>query len=251
MVGQVTNVKTHKTNKELNFQTKTFKFMRYNIFYQMHKGLRAMLYETGIELQRTDFNNEEEAAQALSKITAAADLFDKHAYHEDTLVFPAVEKYEPSVVDSFGQEHVKDHELGGRLRTLVTMFGSVQTDQEKIELGSALRKSFVEFLAFNLEHMAKEEDIINNLLWRFYTDEEIQAIENQIVSSQAPEVAVIAWRWMFRGLSNSEITRWLKAVEKNAPEFVFNNLFSMAEKELPNARFRRVLEELTEGAMLA
>jgi hemerythrin-like domain-containing protein len=225
--------------------------MRYNIFYQIHKGLRAMLYETAIEIQRTDFNNEEESGQALDKITAAADLFDKHAYHEDTVVFPAVEQYEPSVVDAFEQEHVKDHELGSRIRVLIAMFDSVETDEEKINLGSAIRKAFVEFLAFNLEHMAKEEDIINNLLWRYYSDEEIRAIEQHIVSSQTPEAAGIVSKWMLRGLSNMEIAQWLKTVEKNAPEFVFNNLFSMAEKELPNARFRQVLEGLTEGAMLA
>jgi DUF438 domain-containing protein len=225
--------------------------MRYNTFYQIHKALRAMLYETAIELQQTDFNNEEESAETLTNIESVVNLFDKHAHHEDTLVFPAVEKYEPSVVDAFEQEHVRDHELGSKLRTLVTMFDSVQTDEDRLQLGSAIRKSFVEFLTFNLEHMAKEEDIINNLLWRYYTDDEIRAIEYQIVSKQTPEATALAWKWMLRGLSNQEITRWLKLVEKNAPEVVFNNLFSMAEKELPNARFRQVLEGLTEGAMLA
>ena len=225
--------------------------MRYNTFYQIHKALRAMLYETAIELQRTDFNNEEESAEALTKIESVVDLFDKHAYHEDTLVFPAVEKYEPSIVDAFEQEHIKDHELGSKLRTLIAMFDSVESDDDKIQLGSNIRKSFVDFLAFNLEHMAKEEEIINNLLWRYYTDEEIRAIEFQIVSKQSPEATALAWRWMLRGLSNQEITRWFKIVEKGAPETVFNNLFSMAEKELPNARFRQVLEGLTEGAMLA
>ncbi len=55
---------------------------------------------------------------------------------------------------------------------------------------------------------------------------------------------------MMRGLSNTEISGWLKAVEKNAPEIVFNNLFSIAEKELPHDRFRKVLENLTEGTMV-
>jgi len=225
--------------------------MRYNAFYQIHKGLRAMLYETAIDLQRTDFNNEEESAETLTNIEKVVSLFDKHAYHEDTLVFPAVEKYEPSVVDAFEQEHIKDLELGSKLRTLIAMFDSVESDDDKIQLGSAIRKSFVEFLTFNLEHMAKEEDIINNLLWRYYTDDEIRAIEYQIVSKQTPEATALACKWMLRGLSNKEITRWLDLVEKNAPEVVFNNLFAMAEKELPNARFRQVLEGLTEGAMLA
>jgi hemerythrin-like domain-containing protein len=87
-----------------------------------------MLYETAIKLQRTDFNNEEEAKAIIQNITSMVDLFDKHAYVEDTLVFPA---------------------------------------------------------------------------------------------------------------------------EKNAPEPVFNNLFTAAEKELPNPRFRKILEGLTEGVMLA
>jgi hypothetical protein len=40
-------------------------------------------------------------------------------------------------------------------------------------------------------------------------------------------------------------------VEKNAPDVVFQGLFVIAEKELPERRFRQVLESLTEGAMLA
>lgn len=225
--------------------------MRYNIFYQIHKALRALLYHTATELQRTDFNKQEEAEAALANITTVVDLFDKHAYHEDNQVFSAVQQYEPSVVDSFEQEHVKDHELSEKLRTLINIFSSLEKDEEKMQLGSAVRKSFVEFLAFNLEHMAKEEDIINNLLWRYYSDREIHAIEQQIISAQTPEATALVWKWMLRGLSNTEITSWLKAVEKNAPEFVFNNLFATAEKELPKHRFRLILEGLTEGAMLA
>jgi hemerythrin-like domain-containing protein len=225
--------------------------MGYNIFYQIHKALRAMLYETAIELQRTDFNNEEEAEAILEKITTVVDLFGKHAHTEDTLVFPAVEHYEPSVVDAFEKEHVKDHELSQKLRTLTVIFDSLETDEEKTQLGSAIRKAFIEFLVFNLEHMAKEEDVINNLLWRYYRDEEIHAFEQKIISGQTPEAISLVWKWMLRGLSNQEIIRWLKTVEKNAPEFVFNNLFAAAERELPKLRFRMILEGLTEGAMLA
>jgi len=206
-----------------------------------------MLYETAIELQRTDFNNDDETVSLISKITMVVDTFDKHAHNEDHFVFPAVEQYEPSVVDAFEQEHVKDHELSNKLRTLIKIYHSLQTNEEKIQLGSAMRKSFVEFLSFNLVHMAREEDIINNLLWRYYTDEEIQAIEKQIIANQTPESTAVVWKWMLRGLSNEEITRWFTVVEKNAPTVVFNNLFSMAEKELPGFRFRQVIE----GAMRA
>ena len=57
--------------------------MRYNTFYQVHKALRAMLYETAIQLQQTDFNNEDQAVSLLNNIASVIDLFDKHAYNED------------------------------------------------------------------------------------------------------------------------------------------------------------------------
>ena len=99
--------------------------------------------------------------------------------------------------------------------------------------------------------MAKEEDIINNLLWRYYTDHQIRAIEKQIIAMQAPESTAVVGKWMLRGLSNREIIDWLKAVEKSAPRFVFNNLVATAEKELPGDRFQLVAGELTEARVRA
>jgi iron-sulfur cluster repair protein YtfE (RIC family) len=225
--------------------------MRYNTFYQVHKALRAMLYETANELQRTDFDNEREVTSLLLNITTVVDVFDKHAYNEDRFVFPAVRQYEPSVVDSFEQEHVRDHELSTKLRTLANIYRSLTTDEERNQLGSALRKAFVDFLTFNLVHMAKEEDIINKLLWRYYTDDQIRAIEAQIVSIQAAESTAVVWKWMLRGLSNMEISKWLRIVEKNASGVMFNNLLKVAQKELPANRFQHVLNELTEARMRA
>jgi hypothetical protein len=40
-------------------------------------------------------------------------------------------------------------------------------------------------------------------------------------------------------------------VEESAPETGFQNLFGIAEKELPDERFTQVLEALTEAEMLA
>ena len=222
--------------------------MRYNTFYQVHKALRAMLYETAAELQRTDFDNEEEVNSVLGSITTVVDVFDKHAYNEDHFVFSAVEQYEPSVVDAFEQEHVKDHELSAQLRSLINVYKSLINDEERTQLGSAFRKAFVDFLAFNLVHMAREEDIINNLLWRYYTDDQIRAIERQVISNQTPESTAVVWKWMLRGLSNTEIINWLKAVEGNAPQVVFKNLFLTAEKELAGNRFREVVNELQKAA---
>ena len=106
-------------------------------------------------------------------------------------------------------------------------------------------------MVFNLEHMAKEEDVLNKILWRYYTDPELMAITRQIINEVPADYLGQYNKWMMRGLNNGEIAKWLKGAERNAPEVVFQSLFATAEKELPEKRFREVLEGLTEGMMVA
>jgi hypothetical protein len=224
---------------------------RFNIFNQIHKALRAMLYDTSLTLQQTYFADAEEAETKLEKVRMTVDIFDEHAAHEDHFVLPAIQQYEPSLVDAFEQEHEKDHALSERLRGLLTVYNHAIKTEVKIETGQAINKAFLEFMIFNLEHMAKEETVLNKVLWRYYSDNEIMGINQKIIASISPEEIGVTSAWMMRGMSNTEISGWLKAVEKNAPEPMFTQLFSIAEKELPNDRFRKVLENLTEGTMVA
>lgn len=224
---------------------------RYNIFHQIHKGLRALLYETALQVQHTDFWNVDEADDTIEKINDVIRLFEKHAHSEDTLVFPAVEKYDPAVADAFEQEHIKDHLLGELLANAISVYETAAVITEKAEAGRQVQSAFSKFMIFNLEHMAKEEDVINPILWRHYSDGELMGITQDIISRVPQDYMAQYSKWMMRGLNNAEITGWLKGVEKNAPEPVFQSLFATAEKELPGRRFRQVLESMSEGAMLA
>lgn len=225
--------------------------MRFNIFNQIHKALRALLYDTSLTVQQSNFANPEEVAIALDKIRKALDIFDKHAAHEDKHVLPAIQQFEPSMVDAFEQEHVEDHALAEKLRALISDFGKAETPTKQLVTGKEIMHAFNAFLSFNLDHMAKEESVINDRLWRYYNDQEIMEISQKILADIDQDEMAFASAWMMKGLSNAEITSWLKSVQSNAPEFMFNALFATAEKELSPQRFRKVLENLTEGAMLA
>ncbi|RYG03931.1 MAG: hypothetical protein EOO02_07300 [Chitinophagaceae bacterium] len=224
---------------------------RYNIFNQIHKGLRALLYDTALTLQQTNFGDAEEAETALDKVRIAVDIFDQHALHEDEHVLTAVQRYEPSIVDMFEQEHVKDHALSEALRGLLKVYGYAMQAGVKIETGQSINKAFIEFMVFNLEHMAREEVLLNKILWRYYTDAEIVSINQRIVQSISPQEMAATSRWMMRGLSAAEISHWLKEIERNAPAHVFAQFLAMAEKELSHQRFTKVSESLTEGAQVA
>jgi Hemerythrin HHE cation binding domain len=224
---------------------------RYNLFYQIHKGLRAMLYETSLYLQQTDFNNADETETALAQLETVINLFNKHAHTEDTVVFAAIQKNEPALINAFEQEHEEDHALGQRLSGIITAFNYAATFDDKMAIGAALNQAFLDFMIFNLKHMAREEDIINQALWKYYTDAELQGITQQIVGGIPPQIIAQYNKWMIRGLSNNEIVGWLKEVKNVAPDFVFQSLMQTAEHELNIHRLQLVQEAITEGAMVA
>ncbi len=224
---------------------------RYNIFNQVHKGLRALLYETMIQLQQTDFTNVEETEDVTERIEIILSLFDSHAHTEDQFVLPAIVQYEPSVVDAFEQEHVKDLQLSQQLSDQLKALSLSVSTEAKIQMGAALCTAMLNFMLFNLSHMKKEEEVLNKLLWRYYSDDELKGVTQSIVAQIAPQKMSLYSKWMMRGLNNTEIINWLKEVKDNAPDFVFESLMEIASAELSEHRWQLVQEDLTEGAMLA
>jgi hypothetical protein len=149
---------------------------RYNLFYQAHKELRVLLYETGLQLQHTDFWNVDQAETMLRRITEMVALFEEHAHGEDEFVFTIIGNYEPSVEDAFRQEHVKKRLLSQMLGECVSMYGAAAIITEKAQVGKLLQGAYMKFMVFNLEHMGREEEILNPILWRYLTDEELHKV---------------------------------------------------------------------------
>src|SRR5437762_2719582 len=125
---------------------------RFNGFYLIHKGLRAMLYDASLTLQQTDFAKADEASIALIKVDRVLFAFKKHAHHEDTYIFPLIETFEPELAKSFEDEHAEDHHLSNQLNNLLAIYDNTFLAEERITCGSAIVKAFTDFMVFNLVH---------------------------------------------------------------------------------------------------
>jgi len=224
---------------------------RINVFNQIHKGLRAMLYDTALTLQQTHFADSDRSDAAVKKVRTTSEMINAHTAHEDHFIFPATQEYEPSLVDVFTMEHLKNHTLSEKLVNSLVAHNHAVKPESKIDTGQAIIRAFQEFMLYNLEHMSNEESVLNEILWRYYSDEEIELISKRIARSQRDDESIVTTAWMMRGLSNTEISNWLKAVETTASWQVFAQLYSIAEKELPNDRFRKVLEIFAGKSMVA
>jgi hypothetical protein len=218
--------------------------LRYNSFNQIHKGLRAQLYDTALRLQQTDMSDAKAAASVIEQVEEVLYLFESHAHGEDHYFNEPLEKTNPEIATLFVAEHVEDHRLAKMLSDLITSYREASTFQVRAEISKRLFYAFNEFIAFNLYHMNKEEIELNAALWEHYSDAEIKSIEQTLVESIPPQKMMKSAKWMIRGINNIELIHWLEEVRRFAPPPVFEMLISIAETELPVERFELITKAL-------
>jgi hypothetical protein len=221
---------------------------RFNAFLLIHKGLRALLYDVSLSIQHTDFANATEFPHSLERLEHTVDLFDAHAGHEDKHLFCLLESCNPQLQEEMEEEHVTDHALSAELKALIAAYRNATEAAGKGALGNKIHYTFNDFIAFNLTHLNKEETIVNESLWKHYSDMDIMQANARLIGSLHPEEVKKNAIWMMRGCNNTEIIDWMGMVKKTAPAPVLQLLLSIAEKELPTHRFEAVQSRVMELA---
>lgn len=215
---------------------------RINIFNIIHKSLRAILYDTSILLQQTDFSNEEESETCIKKIESVIRLFASHAHKEDTIILPVIRKYDAVTATLFDSEHGTDEMLSDQVTNKIDALRLASTKASKDKAGRQLYYLFIEFVAFNLIHMNKEECLLNEILWEHYSDAELIELNNTIKSKVSREEMEELLPWMLKGISNMELIEFLMTVKDTAPLQDFGIVFQIAENIPPAERWEKVKE---------
>jgi hypothetical protein len=156
------------------------------------------------------------------------------------MVFPLVMKHDAALAAEFEKDHEVDHKLTEELRDSISTFEQAASSEDKIRLGQKIFYAFNEFIAFNLYHMNKEENVLLYALWSNYSDAELMDMSHRIVASIAPDVMKIEAEWMLRSMSNDEIVVWMKGVQMGATEEMYLQLVGAAQHILPQERWLAV-----------
>ncbi|MVM31746.1 hypothetical protein GO755_16990 [Spirosoma sp. HMF4905] len=212
---------------------------RYNVFNQIHKGLRGMLYDTATRLQQTDFS-QSEAGETVDQLNQVLLFFDEHAEHEDRFILPHIRKHNAQLIDELEKDHEIDHRLTQTLFDHIQEWKTTTSEHQLEAIGQRIHFGFSEFIAFNLYHMNKEENVLIYLLWKHYTDDEIRQMEHEIIQAISPQTLMAESRWMMRSINDKEVIEWLSSVKQGAPVAVFDAFLQMAKEELPSERLTKV-----------
>jgi hypothetical protein len=210
---------------------------RYNVFGNIHKALRRMLFDIQTKIQQTDFSAPE-AAEIIGSLKQILEYYDEHAVHEDKFLISRIVMHEPKLAESLEKDHVIDHKLSQDLAKLVHEFETSPETRE--ETGSKIFYAMNEFIAFNLYHMNKEETELLAVLWKHYSDEQIINMEQEILAYIDPGILMEESRWMMRSINNREISEWLHGVRIAAPDDLYRIFIKMAETELTHDRFKQL-----------
>jgi len=208
---------------------------RYNGFNQIHKGLRTLMFDTIMKVQHADLSDAESSREAIQQVETLLDQMDDHADHEDHYILHPAGKHAPELAQEFESEHVMDLHLSNQLREKIDIYRKAK---DKASAGKEIYYALNAFVAFNLQHMNKEEQVLNKTLWEHYTDTDLQNIVRTLQQSIPPEKGAVTMAWIIKGLNDVELREWFQSVQAEAPDFIFNALVAAAEKNLPPHRWK-------------
>lgn len=195
------------------------------------------MFDTVMRLQRADPGDPVGFRQAIEQIELLLELMDGHANHEDHFILHPMEERAPILIQEFESEHVVDLALSAQLRQKIAIYHEAD---DKEEVGRQLYYALNAYVAFNLQHMNKEEQQLNQVLWAHYSDQELLGVVQKIKQSVRPDEMKIVFEWMVKGLNNVELLQWLNALKRQAPAFVLRMVVDACCEYLPAARWQPI-----------
>jgi len=216
---------------------------RLDLYAGIHKALRLFMTRTLTTVGSTDPDDAAEVGQSLAGLERLLGLCELHLQDENDFVHPALERARPGSAARIAAEHQHHAEAIADLRDLAGLVHDARPAQRPAAL-ARLYRALALFVADNLQHMHVEETAHNAVLWAHYSDAELLAIEQAIVSSIPPAAMLEALHWFIPALSAPERAAMLGGMQQGMPPEPFAAVLDIARRALApadQAKLRRTL----------
>lgn len=150
--------------------------MRHNIFNEIHTPVRIALLNASVVLQHEGSLN---AGETIKKMSAIIHLLNQQLMNEEQFILPLIFDYEPAVWDMYTRQHYKTKNQLRELNVLIHLYEKAELEEEKDYYASSIKDTFHYMMINNYHHMDDEEEVLNEILWRHYSDALLVQIKNQ------------------------------------------------------------------------
>lgn len=199
---------------------------RIEIYRGPHKGLRFLLANLLLKMGTTSFASAREAEAVITDLEVVLWVCDGHIAHEDAHIRPALVQRAPSAVSTLDAEHVEHARQVAELRSLAAALADATPTDTRRAIGDTLLLQYSVFVAETLAHMAYEERVVQPLLDRLFSAEELISIHEEIVGSVPPHEMIVYLRGMIPGANKEERAEMLGNIRAHAPREGFALLLS-------------------------
>lgn len=206
---------------------------RTDLYRDVHKGIRAMLFELVCDAGRTTWND----ARAVAVLRHdAQNVFAKlasHALLEETFYAPLIREAAPDVAERLDAAHtLQDAELLDLLRRLDTID---PLSADAAMYGHAFYLHLSRFTGDLLVHMADEEQLAQPALETALDAEELHDVHVRLVASIPPQEKASWGTLMLPAMNNPERLALLANMRESTPPPVFAMFRNLASEVLSPA----------------
>ncbi|HKO55334.1 MAG TPA: hemerythrin domain-containing protein [Thermoanaerobaculia bacterium] len=197
---------------------------RPSFYRDVHKGIRALLFDLVQKSGRLDFADKAAVARYRAELKTAIDFLMGHAEHENRFIGPLLAEHAPELARRIGAIHEdQEHELP----ELLAMIDRGAAHGFVLELARISGELLV--------HMTEEEEVLMPTLWASMTDAEIIAVHEALVASIPPDEMAYALSWMLPSMNPAERAALLGGIRATAPPEVFGFVRGLAKSVLTPA----------------
>lgn len=221
---------------------------RYDLYKDVHKGIRKELFDLGVLAGSTDFENETSLNRLKEHFNRSYNLLETHAHSEDTHVEPLIQKVNTDAATKLADTHNK---LEKGINKLQQQLNSMNTEQTSIaQQGQQFYLQLTLFISKYLQHIADEEQIISPQLWENYDDETLLNLSVEIRASIPPPVMNNFLACMVPAMNHPERVMMFGGMKQAAPEEVFNGVCMLAQGILSKTDWERLDQTVNQSAVI-
>lgn len=186
---------------------------RWDLYGPVHKGLRRRHAMLLLRLGSTDFSGD--VSELLAELRTHLSMATMHLLDEEVHIHKVLEQRYPGAARTLERQH---GEHRASLEALEREIRRLEmTSERQASSGHALYLAFSRFVADDLQHMSHEEEVTWPLLCRLFSDEELAAIEADIVTSLPPALAGAFMSTMVAAVNTPQRIMMLHGLRAQAP----------------------------------
>jgi hypothetical protein len=231
------------TTTPLIVETAAIETVTFDIYRNIHKGIRHGLFGVTVAAGQVDPHDTEAVRELAQRWTDLVSVLVAHAEHEDDFVQPVIERFEPAYAMEIAEAHPRLEAQMAELEVLADRATDACAKQARL-LTHRLYLGLASFTAEYLQHQEFEEFEVMVMLSQHLSFDELLAVDNAIVASIPPDMMAKSAALMLPAMNIEDQVELYEGARAGVPPEVFAGMVALGETVLDPERYQALAGRL-------